>query len=95
MCFTWLAGVIGESTLTVTGTTLPFSAMSGMSSLMTAEPSLMVLPPKSRFIASCTLSFWPSAGPCACALRPGARPPAATPTPRAPSAFKTSRRGMG
>src|SRR5437588_145186 len=75
MCFTQLAGVIGESTVTETGTTAPFSAMSGTSSLMAAEPSLIVLPPKRRFSASSTLSFWPSAWPCAV---PGAaaRPPA-------------------
>src|SRR5438309_874013 len=39
--------------------------MSGTSSLMAADPSLIVLPPKRRFSASSTLSFWPRVCPCA------------------------------
>jgi hypothetical protein len=52
MVLTYEAGVIGALTSTLTGTTAPFSAIGGMSSLMMAAPSFIGRPPKTRLSPS-------------------------------------------
>ena len=71
------AGVMGERTSTDSGTTAPFSAINGISSLIRLLPSFIGRLPKRRFIAASTVSCWPSA--CSEALpRAGSTPVAAT-----------------
>jgi hypothetical protein len=53
---------MGDVTSTVTGTTAPFSAIRGISSLTTPAPSLIGRVPNKRLRPSCTLSCAPSAG---------------------------------
>src|SRR2546427_8879081 len=83
---------MGESTRTDTGTTAPFSAMRGMSSVIRLPPSLMGRLANTRFIASSRLSLSPSG--CAPAGLGGARVPLAAATAITPSVPSIVRRVM-
>ena len=92
MCLTWLVAVIGELTSTDTGTTAPFSAMSGISSFTALLPSLIGRLSKTRFIAASTVSWRPSAWACA---GPGtASVPVTAAAPSSPTVPSIERRVM-
>src|SRR2546426_8818720 len=96
MLFTWEAGVIGALTSTLTGTTAPFSAMGGMSSLISAAPSFIGRPPNTRLSPSCTDSCRPSAWDCPWAWARAGVPmlsvPVASAAPTAPRVPRAERR---
>src|SRR5262249_34845102 len=83
MAFTWSAGVMGLSTVTVQGTVLPFSTRGGMSSL--TLPSLIRASPTTVATAACISAGVAFAGPTS-------REATVQPTARLPAILSASRR---
>src|SRR5262245_54962975 len=96
MLFTYSWGVIGRSASTVTGTTAPFSAMSGASSLTLPLAGAMERFPNRRFMVASTVSSGCGIPSWACCAATCMKPPrpseTATPADPIPQARRRARR---